>query len=449
MKLHTLIQTICTNGERFPMLVDDSGVPNFWSTLFTSQQLRDQTQSSITSCLNNIEHLYKWEKINNRNITQDFENSLVPGSKFVESIKDHCGLRSEHIQKELLQKSFGKTISFNELKLARASALSQVSCDYQQRRMSDICAFLMFVGSTVLKKKPNSKVLINDLNIFKKTIQSHYPKSSFSRYNKQLPHAEKEIFEKFLEIFNPHSKLNPFKGYDLKLRNYLLVQLLYWTGARSGEILSMTLDDIDYDLDTPKVRVERRHDDIADSRKYQPVTKTKSREIIIPTWLRDELDYYINKIRCQYSASKNHPYIFVSHKGKTIGQPVTNSTFYNRVILPVKALDSHSFALVKRHGFRHLFNENLSDKIDSHNAKINQLIAEAEMKKSAQTVAELKKNLINEQQEIEIRMSLNGHSSKNSALPYVERHVKKKAQRIHKEMMRDMSEFISKVRGVE
>lgn len=447
--MHTLIQTVFTGGERFPLLIDKAGVPDFWATLFTSQQLRDQTQTSITSCLNSIEHFYKWEKINNRDIIQDFQNSLIPGSKFVESIKEHCGLSAEHIQKEMLKKTLKKRNFFNQLKLARTSALSQVSCDYQQRRMSVICAFLMFVGGTILKKKVNSKALINDLNIFKKTIEAHYPKSRFSRYNKQLPHAEKEVFEKFLAIFNPDSSLNPFKGYESKLRNYLLVQLLYWTGARSGEILSLTLDDIDYDIETPKVRIERRHDDIADSRRYQPVTKTKSRQIIIPIWLRDELDYYINKIRCKYPASKNHPYIFVSHKGPTKGLPITNSTFYNRVILPVKALDSHAFALVKRHGFRHLFNENLSDRIDSHNAKINQLISKAEMEKSARTVAELKKSLINEQQEIEIRMALNGHSSKESALPYVERHVKKKAQKIHREMMQDMSQFISKVRGNE
>lgn len=189
--MHRLIQTVFTGGERFPMLIDEAGVPDFWATLFTSQQLRNQTQTSITSCLNSIEHFYKWEKINNRNIIEDFQNSLIPGSKFVESIKEHCGLRSEHIQKELLQKTLKKTIFFNELKLARTSALSQVSCDYQQRRMSDICAFLIFVGRAIVKNKPNSRALIDDLNIFKKSIEGHYPKSSFSRYNKQLPHAEK------------------------------------------------------------------------------------------------------------------------------------------------------------------------------------------------------------------------------------------------------------------
>ncbi|MDP3777683.1 MAG: site-specific integrase [Methylotenera sp.] len=429
------------------MLINGLGVPDYWATLFTSQELRSQAQTSITSCLSSIQHLYKWQEINNRNIIQDLENSIVPGAKFVESVKEHCGLRSVHIQKELLHKAKKKSVNFNNLKLARSSALSQVSCDYQKRRMYDISKFIMFIGQAILNKKRNSKTLLEELYSLKKTIEANYPKSSFSRYNKQLPHADKETFEEFLKIFNPDSIINPFKSYDLKHRNFLLVQLLYWTGARSGEILSMTLDDIDYDLNTPKVKINRRHDDVADSRKYQPVTKTKSREIIIPIWLRNELDYYINKIRSKSASSKTHPYIFISHKGKTLGKPVSDSTFYNRVISTVKSISPDLFELVKRHGFRHLFNEKLSERVDVHNNKLHQLIAEAEINKLPQRVAELKKDLISEQQEIEIRMALNGHSSQESARPYIERHVKKKAQKVHKEMMQDMSQFISKTRG--
>jgi integrase len=430
------------------MLINEVGVPDFWVTLFTSQALRKQTQSSINSCLVNIKHFKKWEKINDLNLILGFENSRVPDISFVESFAEHCGLKSEYIDKELQQKSGRRLSSFNQLKLGRSSALSQVSCNYQQRRMADARAFLMFVGQAILKKKSNSKALIAELNIFAKNLVVNYPKTKFSRHNKRLPHAEKEVFDKFMGIFNPESELNPFKSYDLKVRNFILVQLLFWTGARSGEILSLTLDDIDYDVNSPKVRVNRRHDDPVDSRKNQPVTKTKSRAISIPGWLRDEIDRYINKIRPQFPLSKKHPYIFVSHKGQSEGKPVSNSTFYNRVIVPVKVIDKEGFKLVKRHGFRHLFNENLSEKIDAHNERLQQQIAEAEIMKMSQKVAELKKEFINERQEIEIRMYLMGHSSEDSARPYTERHVKKKAQRIHKEIMQDMSHTMRNARGI-
>lgn len=76
------------------MLVDEDGVPDFWATLFTSQERRNQTQSSICSCLRNISHMKKWEVINDKNLIEDFENSLIPDERFVESIKEHCGLKS-------------------------------------------------------------------------------------------------------------------------------------------------------------------------------------------------------------------------------------------------------------------------------------------------------------------------------------------------------------------
>jgi len=115
--------------------------------------------------------------------------------------------------------------------------------------------------------------------------------------------------------------------------------------------------------------------------------------------------------------------------------------------VPARALDIASFRLVKRHGFRHLFNEILSEKIDAHNEKIQQQIAEAIIDKLPEKVAELRKSLISEQQEIEIRMSLMGHSSEKSALPYLERHLREQSQKFHKAMMQDMSQTIRNARG--
>lgn len=240
----TVTQTIFRSGERFPMLIDQEGIPDFWSTLYVTSKLREnQTQSSITAILHNINLLKKWEKINNRNIIGEFEDSIVPtGMTFIESIKRHCGLRSEHVQKELKQKSTKSRIKFGELKLARSSPLSQVSTEYQHRRMHDICMFLQFVGTQILKNKRNSRMLLEDLKSLIKTINANYPKSRFSRFGEsrdRLLHAETETFNKFMELFDPEAEDNPFKNPDLKFRNNLLVKLLFWTGARSIALMNL------------------------------------------------------------------------------------------------------------------------------------------------------------------------------------------------------------------
>lgn len=351
-----LIQNIFESGERFPMLVDDYGVPNFWTTLYTTQRLRQRTQETITSTLRNINHFYKWQDATNRDLIKEIDDGIIPDSNFVLNIKDFCGFKDDYIEKRYFSKNKAKVVSLLELKLATVSILSCVGNDYQKRRMEDICNFLNFVGREIIKGKPNAGLLKEQLNSLGVTFKAHYPKSSYGNNNRALPHAEKEVFDQFLSVYDLNSKDNPFKGDDLKLRNYLLMQLLYWTGFRSGEVLTMTVDDINYDTKNPKVSVKRNHDDKNDPRKYQPVAKTNGRDIDVPAELRDAIDYYIHKVRSKFKACKTHPYIFVSHKGPTSGKPLSESTFHNRVVLDIKKLDPKLFEPVKRHGYRHYFN---------------------------------------------------------------------------------------------
>lgn len=446
-------QVVFQSGERFPMLVDEQGVPDFWSTLFISQKLRQQTQSSINAFLRSVLLLYKWQKIKQRNLIAEFENKIdketgefisgkVLGFEEVESLKEYCGLKVEYIEKELLGKSLSKVVNMSSFSLGSGSPLVKVGNDFQQRRMHDIASYLTFVGREIVKRQAKAQELLNQVESIPKIFKAHYPKSGNKNGNKRLPHAEKDIFLKFMEITQVNHKHNPFKGYDNQFRNYLLIQVMYWTGARAGEVLSLQLDSLDYDIDNPKLTILRTHDDPFDTRKYQPNTKTKSRDIPIPRNLCDDMDYYINKIRSKFPHSRKHPYIFVSHKGPTSGNPMTDSAFYNRVIVTAKAVNPDLFELIKRHGFRHLFNELFSERVDAHNKKINEQILLAEQNRELEEAALFKKQLITEQQEIDSRTILMGWSDSKSARPYIKRHVQKVAKQLHKDMMLDMSKIL-------
>lgn len=440
-----LEQMIFDSGERFPILLDEDGLPDFWATLYTSNKLRMFTQASITSILRSISHLYKWQEAYNRDIFQEINEGKVPDSYFVQSLKDFCGMRDDLIQKRFFSEKQSKVISLLDLKLASISILNQVGSDYQARRMGDISMFLDFVGREIVKRKSNANELLGNLHNLGREFSSNSPKSRYGRNNRALPHAEKKAFDDFMDLFEIDSERNPFKNEGLKLRNYILIQLLFWTGFRSGEVLSITLDDIGNDIDYPQVSVKRNHDDKNDSRKLQPVVKTIGRANQISPRLPEYIDRYIFKVRGEFDAAKKHPYLFVSHKGKTAGQPLSNSTFYNRVILTAKKVNSKEFELVRRHGFRHYFNERLSDKIDSFNDALNLDIAAAIEKNQQVKAAQLRSELITEKREIEMRMTLNGHTSESSAKPYLERHTKRKAQRVHKEMMEDISQKIKTI----
>ncbi len=429
------------------MLLNEERCPDFWSTLFVSRRLRQQTQSSINSFLRSISLLYKWQKIHKRNLVVEFEKEKVPSLFEVESLKEYCGLKSEYIQKELEGKSLGKMTKMSSFSLGKGSPLAKVGNDLQQRRMHDISEFLAFVGREIVKRRNKATSLLTEIESMLKLFKAHYPKSNYSNGNQRLPHAEKEAFVKFMEVTNVNHRDNPFKGYDNQLRNYLLIQVIYWTGARSGEVLSLNLDSIDYDVESPTLTILRTHDDPYDTRKYQPLTKTKSREVPIPSSLRDDLDYYINKVRSKFLKAKTHPYIFVSHKGPTAGSPMTNSTFYNRVIQTAKAINPEMFKLVKRHGFRHLFNELFSERVDLHNQKMREDMLLAEQNGEFEKVAILKKQVITEQQEMDARATLMGWENTDSARPYIKRYIQKATRKLHKEMMQEMSKVQREVKN--
>lgn len=444
--MFTLEQLIFESGERFPILLDEDGLPEFWATLYTSIKLRNLTQSSINSILSSINHFYKWQEAHKRNIIQEIAEGKVPDSYFVQSLKDFCGMKNEYIQSRFFSPKQAKVISLLDLKLASISILNQVGVDYQNRRLNDISKFIDFVGRDIIKKKSNAEELIVNFHNLAREFRANLSKSRYGRNNRALPHAEKKAFDDFLDLYELDSDRNPFKSEDIKLRNHILMQLLFWTGFRSGEVLTMTLDDINNDIDFPMVSVARNHDDVNDSRRRQPVAKTVGRENEITPGLRDSIDRYIFYVRSKFDAAKKHPYIFVSHKGKTSGQPLSDSTFYNRVVSDAKKVDYKEFKLVRRHGFRHYFNERLSEKIDTFNTKIELEIAEAFENNQHTKAAHIKNRLITDRQEIEMRMTLNGHINESSAKPYLERHTKRKAQKVHREIMEEYSQKINTIK---
>jgi integrase len=365
-------------------------------------------------------------------------NINFPTRETIKSIKNFCGLSS----KAEISKSI-KVVSFT--KLAKTpSALDVVDKNYQYQRMMSINKFLGFCAWELCKFKPNAAEFRREIEAMSAQFKAHYPKG-LSNISKAT-HAESGDFEAFLEIAHPNDPKNPFSNYEIKLRNYLLIQVLYWTGCRPSEALSLTLDDIGHDIDQPTLRFIRRHDDINDPRKVQPTLKTQEREINIPPAIYNDLEFYIRSIRPIFSRSKSHPYIFVHHKGGMKGSAMTDKAFSEAVIPKLKAVDQR-FTNIQRRGFRIYFNERLSAQIDMHNEGIRDQILVAEKRGLYEEVKVLKSKLIKEGDETDIRMMLNGHGSPDSARPYLNRFAERKAREIHKRMMLDISSATKEIKN--
>jgi integrase len=430
--------TIFSTGERRPLIINDDGSIDFWSTLFVTVELRsDGKQNTIRDALYAIVHLRKWEQISRRDLFEEFRRQQFPDTRTVQSIKAHCGLSSR-----ALDRKPKKVVDITRLAKIE-SPLDTVRKEYQYQRMMRINQFLKFCAWEICKFKLNASDLLNQVEGMESLFKSNYPKglSNLSR----VTHAEADEFEYFRQVVRPEHPKNPFKNYPLKFRNYLLVEILYWTGCRPSEVLSLTLNNINHDKDQPALFFERRHDDPADPRKIQPTLKTQEREIQIPPALYTDLEYYNRHIRTMYEASKTHPYIFVSQKGQTSGLPMTDKAFSDKVLRPLKHVDGR-FENIQRRGFRIYFNERFSNQIDMVNEEIRKQIQEAEKNGEFEAAKELRRNLISEGDEINARQIVMGHSSPDSARPYLDRHVERKANKVHKLMMQDVSAAVKEIK---
>lgn len=434
-----VIDEIFSDGERRPLIISEDGTIDFWSTLYVTVELRsDGKQNTIKKELYNIKLLRKWEKSTGRDLLEEFRRQKLLDKETIRSIKDFCLLSS--IKKSTSKPS--KIVNFT--RLARTeSPLNTVDKNYQYQRMLGINHYLEFCAWEICKFKPNAGDLKDSIDKMVKLFKSHYPKGLSN--TSKVTHAEASAFEHFRQVIRPNHKDNPFKSFETRLRNYLLIEILYWTGCRPSEVLALTLDDIIHDKNVPELCFKRRHDDINDPRKLQPTLKTQERDIEIPQALYTDLEYYIRNIRPTYKHSKTHPYIFVSHKGKSEGIAMSDKNYSMGVMAPLKKVNE-SFANIQRRGFRIYFNERFSNLIDEHNAKISHKIQEAEARGEVESINLLKKQVVQEGKEVDTRMRLMGHSDPRSSRPYLDRHVTRIANKIHKQMMLDTSATIREIR---
>lgn len=422
---------IFSNGERYPMLMDSDGTPDYWVTLYVTEKLRpSQTQSAIINTLGHLIHLKLWEEINNRNLIEEFVESKFLSNEDVYSIRDHCMLDSRSLR-NWLKRSKSNVVKFPSASTANFMPIQSVSSNHASNRMSHIASYLDFIVRVLLKNKLVNESVSTSITNMNNSLLSNKPKGNKGKGLAADPNSKSappEAFSRILEIVKEDSPDNPFKGIDVKLRNAIIFEVMNNTGMRAGEILALQIDDIDF-YDNA-ISVVRRHDAVEDPRKMQPVAKTRERRIPVSATLVERLKSYIMENRAATDKAKGHPYIFVTHKrGNYYGKPISNSTFVNRILKPAIAVSPDLLEEITRHGFRHNFNYNLSKRIDAINAaaKGNSSI-----------------DSINEKKEMQIRKDLNGWSSDNTAEGYNLRHIREEADRVMREDIEHWSQFIKK-----
>lgn len=137
--------------------------------------------------------------------------------------------------------------------------------------------------------------------------------------------------------------------------------MLYSLGIRSGELLNIRINDINFSDSSLAIR--RRADDKADPRVKQPLVKTYERKLPLSRQLAKELLNYINDIRRKFTKAKKHEYLFIIHKsGPSQGGPMSTIAYHNTIATIREVVPE--LRNLTGHKLRHTWNYEFSKKLD-------------------------------------------------------------------------------------
>lgn len=355
------------DGERFPMLVDATGSPNWYSTLFATTQLRNSSQAANTihAALSSVRHLFTWAEQNAIDIEERFASREYLTFGEIEAL-------SAHAQKRVSETEQGAGVviqmhvSPNRVGARFNSPVKRVSSKTQYNRLSYMAEYLEWFAIYVLERESRN-VDADTLKAIK--LMSSRIHSKRTRRKKSIVNAKKGLSkEGQFELRNATrvgSGKNPFTG-AVQSRNELIVNL-FALGLRSGELLALQVPDFDFQKN--EVLVARRHDDKSDPRARQPVAKTRDRVLPMTEALSRKVYEYVMAVRRIFPAAKRHKFLLVTHQaGPYQGAPLSAKGL-GKIFRVIKSVSSDALKDLSPHVLRHTANDELSELMDEAHVK--------------------------------------------------------------------------------
>ena len=253
----------------------------------------------------------------------------------------------------------------------RGKSGKTISSEKGNTYVSYVASYLKWLANEVITDcdTPEIREMIatQDAWLLEKLI----PKTG-SRSARDQKTIKKHLPEKALEELSslwttPFTKICRSNDKGSRMRNIVMLRILYETGMRRGELLALKLKNFEESAGGQCARliIERNHNDSFDSRVQQPVAKTLGRIVPVTPELECQLLEYITDYRSLVPnvGFDEEDSIFVTHRGSLgQGEPISISAF-SQALIGLKKLFPALYAIYP-HLFRHDWNYRFSKVAD-------------------------------------------------------------------------------------
>lgn len=364
------------SGERLPLLLSqETGVPVWDVTLFILTALR-----STSLATNTIAHAARAVMVALQifhylgiDLNQRLEQGKLLSLSEVDELVKLAGLKQEELDALLGNKKKSqaapRAVSLESARMRTSSkAPKQVESETKATRLIYIRKYIEWLAAGRCLKLDVGHEHFRALNVATQTVagqlNARIPARDHDSGGRQG--VSGEVRARILEVINPDSPENPWKGKHVRLRNQLIFMWLLLLGIRNGELLGVYASDVN--LRTGEVVIARRPDNPEEKRANAPLVKTRSRLLVLSPELMDlTRDYIIGKSkdkkgsRSSIKGAGRHPYLFVANgTGAALTKSALNKLFRElRTMVPGLTND------LSPHVLRHTWNDDFSELMDT------------------------------------------------------------------------------------
>lgn len=297
-----------SNESRVKLLLQDS-VPVYWPCLYILKKMRVRSPNTQQRFLSDLLFFFAWLKA--ERIELEVRLQQRPKPHYLNESELARFANQAHWTKETLDK-------LNNSTRLHPAAFRQVGASQAESRMVTAKNYLCFLYEAL--GHPDDRLARITQLIKRIDLSIKESRPAWKRRPIEPKGLSPEQETVLLNNFHPESESNPWpKSEELRVRNYLILFLLYNLGIRRSEMLGIKLKDIDYRKN--RIQIIHRPNDLDDTRLSEPNIKTNERSLPVKEELIALIIRY-RALRRKYKNAKKHPYLLVAH-GKSVGVPLS------------------------------------------------------------------------------------------------------------------------------